>query len=350
MTMFHFRSRFTDRALPCFLITIFVLAGSAAAANAGTTITGHVYDKQRNALYDVDVELLDEYRRTVHPGGRTKTDGSGRYQFTNLADGYYTIRVMAFRYDLEDQERVVQLSTIDIRGGEGTGYQNEDFYLVPRRGGLKEAELAVIFAQEIPKDAEDAYKKAESNFKSGRKDEAMNDLQTALSLFPNYYSALHLYGRELLIRGKFLDAASVYMRAAEINPKSATSFYNVGLALHSLGPEYFKAANTALEYARTLAASSVQVFWLSGKVARGLKNYADAEKYLLQAKKLGEKRVPEVHKELAELYGNDLKNYAAAADELENYLKASKLDSKDEANTKQVIANLRKKATEKKGS
>jgi len=348
--MFRFRSSFCDRVFPCFLISIFVLAGFAAAANAGTTITGTVYDKQRNALIDVDVELLDEYRRTMSPGGRTKTDGAGRYQFSNVADGYYTIRIMAFRYDFEDQERIVQLSTINIRGGEGTGYINEDFYLIPRRGSLKEAELAVIFAQEVPKEAEDAYKKAEANFKSGRKDDAMADLQRALSLFPNYYSALHVYGRELLVRKKYLDAASVYMRAAEVNPKSATSFYNVGLALFSLGPDYLKSANTALEYARTLATSSVQVFWLSGRVSRGLKNFTDAEKHLLQAKKLSEKRVPEVHKELAELYGNDLKNYAAAADELENFLRASKLEPKDEANTKQVIANLRKKATEKKGS
>ncbi|MBK9155463.1 MAG: hypothetical protein IPM25_14845 [Chloracidobacterium sp.] len=348
--MYYFRSRISDRVLPYLFISFFSLTVFALAGNAGTTITGHVYDKQRNALVDVDVELMDSYRRMVQPGGRTRTDGSGRYQFTDLGDGLYTIRVMAFRYDLEDQERLVELVTMNIRGGEGAGYQNEDFYLVPRRGSLKEAELAVIFAQEIPKDAEDAYKKAEGNFKSGRKDDAMADLQTALRLFPNYYSALHLYGRELLLRKKYLDAASVYMRAAEVNPKSATSFYNVGLALFSIGPDYYKAANTALEYARSLATSSVQVFWLSGKVARGLKNYADAEKYLLQAKKLGEKRVPEVHKELAELYGNDLKNFAAAADELELYLKASKLDSKDEANTKQVIANLRKKATEKKGS
>ncbi|MBK9154026.1 MAG: carboxypeptidase regulatory-like domain-containing protein [Chloracidobacterium sp.] len=348
--MFYSRSRNTDRFLPCFLISIFALTGSVLAAGAGTTITGTVYDKQRNALVDVDVELMDEYRRTMNPGGRTKTDGAGRYQFSNIPDGYYTIRVMAFRYDFEDQERIVQLSTINIRGGEGTGYLNEDFYLIPKRGGMKEAELAVIFAQEIPKDAEDLFKKAEISFKNGRKDEGMSELQSALQVFPNYYSALHVYGRELLLRRRFMDAASVYMRAAEVNPKSATSFYNVGLALHSLGPDYFKAANTALEYARSLASNSVQVFWLSGKVARGLKNYADAEKYLLQAKKLGERRVPEVHKELAELYGNDLKNFAAAADELELYIKASKLDSKDEANTKQVIANLRKKATEKKGS
>lgn len=348
--MFYFRSRFTDRVFPCFLIAFFVLAGFVIGISARSTITGTVYDKQRNPLNEVDVELLDEYHRTINPGGRTITDGAGRYQFTNIADGYYTIRVMAFRYEFEDQERIIQLSTINMRGGEGNGYINEDFYLVPKRGGMKAAELAVIFAQTVPKDAEDLFKRAENSFKGDRKDEGMKELQDALKIYPDYYAALHMYGRELLLRKKYLDAASVYMHAAEVNPRSATSFYNVGLALYSIGPDYYKAANTALEYARTLATNSVQVYWLSGKVARGLKNYEEAEKHLLHAKKLSDRRIPEVHKELAELYANDLKNFGAAADELENYLKAGKLDSKDESHTKQVIANLRKKAIEKKGS
>ena len=70
----------------------------------------------------------------------------------------------------------------------------------------------------------------------------------------------------------------------------------------------------------------------------------DAEQHLLSAKKQSPTKVPEIQKELAQLYANDMKKYKEAADELEQYVKASKLSDEDNAKTKQLIADLRVKA------
>ena len=73
-------------------------------------------------------------------------------------------------------------------------------------------------------------------------------------------------------------------------------------------------------------------------------NFPDAEKHLLQAKKLATSKNPDIQMELAQLYSNDLKKYKEAADELELYMKAIKLTDEEEKKMKKVIADLREKA------
>ena len=86
------------------------------------------------------------------------------------------------------------------------------------------------------------------------------------------------------------------------------------------------------------------MLFVLGRVERIEAKYGDAEKHLLQAKKLAKQPIPEIHKELALLYADNLKKYGFAADELEAYLKASKLEGTAAADTRKVIAGLREKA------
>ena len=108
------------------------------------------------------------------------------------------------------------------------------------------------------------------------------------------------------------------------------------------GKNFNKAALKALEKAYILAPASWEVAYLIGKIERQEGNFSEAEVYLLKSKKLADERIPEIHIELAQLYGNDLKQYGKAADELELYLKASK--KKKDEKTKKQITDLREKA------
>ncbi len=321
-----------------FLFSILFLSQNAFAAS---TIQGTVYDKQRNTLPDIEVELLNDYYQMVN---RARTDGSGRYQFNGLKDGRYTVRAFAFRYDLEDQEQPVEIITQNVRGTEGTGFFLADFYLSPKKGGLAETEIGVVFAQEIPQDAKKTYEKAVKDLSDKRTNEGISGLNEAVKLFPTYYLALHRMGKELFIMKRYNEAVPFLLKAAEINPKSATSFYYLGYSLHNLGKDYNKAAITTLNQAHVLAPASTQVLFALGKVERSGGKYQEAEKHLLQAKKLSKVSVPEIHKELAQLYADDLKKYKEAADELELYLKVSKLDDASAKQTKKVISSLREKA------
>ncbi|HEY0430031.1 MAG TPA: carboxypeptidase regulatory-like domain-containing protein, partial [Pyrinomonadaceae bacterium] len=319
-----------------FLFLILLISQSAFASN----ISGLVYDKQRNPLPDVDVEILDDLYRQM-PNGRTKTDGTGRYSFDGLSDGNYTVRVLPFRYDLVDQSQLVEIQTMTVRGqGIGNAYINLDFYLLPKKGGLKDTELSVIFVQDIPKEAKSAYDQAAQDFSKKRDEAAFANLKKALEIFPTYYQALYRYGMELYMRKQYLDSASAFMEAVKINQKSATSFYYLGSSLFNAGEKYHKAAITSLNQAYVLAPASPQVLYMLGKVERATGKFPEAEKHLLQAEKLSTGKVPEIHSELAQLYANDLKKYSEAADELELYMKASKLTDEDEKKIKSKISDL----------
>jgi tetratricopeptide (TPR) repeat protein len=321
-----------------FFSAMFLLSQNALAS----TISGTIYDKQRNQLSDVDVELLDNLYRQY---GRTRTDGSGRYQFDGLSDGNWTIRVLPFRYDLEDQSQMVEIKTMTITGtGNGNAFMLTDFYLLPKKGSLADSEIGVVFAQEVPQEAKKIYDKAMDDFSNKRVNEGILGLNKAIGLFPNYYLALHRVGKELFIMKKYQDAVPFFFKAAEVNPKSATSFYYLGYSLSNLGKDYNKAALAALNQSYTLAPASTQVLFVLGKVERAGGNFENAEKHLLQAKKLAKVSVPDIHKELAQLYANDMKKYNEAADELETYLKNNKPSDAESKQMKKVISDLREKA------
>lgn len=308
---------------------------------AQSTISGTIYDKQRNALPEIEIELQNDLYQTIN---RAKTDGSGRYSFAGLRNGRYYIRVFAFRYDLEDQTQEQEINTQNIRGGEGVGFFLLDFYLLPRKGGLAETELGVIFSQEVPPEAKKMYEKGVELINSKKAKEGIMQLNEAIKIFPNYFYALHRIGKELYIMKNYKDALPFFFKAAEVNPKSANSFYYLGYSLNHLGKEYNKSAMASLNQALLLAPASMQVLYVLGKVEREEGKFQEAEKHLLQAKKLSKNPIPEIHKELAQLYANDLKKYSEAADELELYIKASKLNGDEEKKTKKIISDLRAKA------
>lgn len=324
------------------LVLGFLFLFCVQSVSAANTIAGRVYDKQRNLVIDIDVELLDEYYRLLR---RTKTDGAGYYQFDGLNNGNYTVRVGAYRFDFLEQSQYIEIASVSaIPGQMGSSYNPVDFYLIPKRGGIRDAELSVVFAQEVPKSAEAAYKKATDHLSRKRTDEGIAGLKEAVRLFPKYYSALQRLGQELYLKKLYGESAHYLLKAVEINPRSATSFYYIGYSFYHLGKDYYKAAITSLNKAAELAPASYQIFLLLGRVERSSGKFADAEKHLLQAKKFAASKVPEVHMELAKLYGNDLKKFNEAANELELYLKASDASEAEKQDVKNTIGNLRQKA------
>lgn len=307
-----------------------------------STIMGIVSDKQRNPLPNVDVELQNELYQQI---ARTKTDSSGRYQFNGLSDGMFTVKVMPFLYDLLEQSQIVEIKTITVNpSGIGNAFHNLDFYLLPRKGGLTETEIGVVFSQEIPPEAKKMYEKGIEQIAKNNTREGIMQLNEAIKLFPNYFFALYRIGKELFILGNYKEAMPFFFKAAEVNPKSAASFYYLGYSLQYLGKDYNKSAIAALSQALFLAPSSTQVLYALGKIEREEGKFQEAEKHLLQAKKLSKTLIPQIHKELAQLYANNLKKFSEAADELELYLKASKLTEAEEKQTRKIINDLRVKA------
>ena len=100
------------------LASCLACCGGALAARQGrNSISGHVFGESRRPLPDVFVEQLDDLEVTV---GRTKTNGSGRYEFAGLREGRFKVRMLPYATDYAEQMTEVRISNVSALGG-GTG-------------------------------------------------------------------------------------------------------------------------------------------------------------------------------------------------------------------------------------
>lgn len=325
------------------VILVTIILG-ASGAYASSTIEGTVYDDRGSTVADVFVELLNEVGSAL---GTTRTDGIGRYMFSGLSDGTYTVRVKPLQYDFLEQQRRVSVATITARGGEGSGYFQADFRLIPRRTGFTDRELGVVFVQEVPSSARKEFENATALIRSEKRQEGFAALQRALDIFPNYFDALFSSGTEFFASKMYKEATTYFLKASQVNSNSITTLFYLGLSLHHMDKAYDKAALTALTKAKTMAPTSAQVLYGLGVIQRSMGDLVNAEKTLLEAKKQARSDVPEIHQELAQLYGNDLKRYDAAAAELELFIKSADGSKEDVRATRKIIASLREKARAK---
>jgi len=332
------------RQLVKSIVLLFIIAAGAALAQAqnNNSINGRVYDAQsRRMVGDLYVELQDQLGISL---GRGRTDSTGRFFFGGLRAGTYNIKVITFGTNYEETTQMVSLTSLPI----GRGRYSSDIAYVdimlkidPRRANTGSGGAAtVVFVQEIPDEARKSFKKGVQQL-GDKKDEGLESLKKAVEIFPTYYDALDRLGSEYVLRKQYEEAAKYLIRAIDINRRSYSSYYALGVASYNL--KNLPAAIEALNAAVTINPQSVNAQLFLGMVLRIDGSYEKAEKTLLQAKKLAENSpVAEVHWQLALLYEKTGRN-KKAADELERYLKLSPKAPNAEQ-IKKLIADLRAKA------
>ena len=325
-------------------IFVFSLLAFHVQAQSNNTISGHVFNPERQPLTEVYVELLNEVDSII---ARRKTTSGGRYIFTGLTGGTFTIRVLTTGSDLEEQSIDVSISSNGIAGRSPTESLQEDFYLKRRRSGNGKNITGAIFAQEIPEESRKIYDKAIESFAKSNSAEAIQSLELAIKLFPTYYLALERLAQEYAAQEKWELAYDLFKRAATVNTRSFTSLYGLSVAASKL-QKSDEAMNSAKE-AVSINAESIEAQLLIGNCQRKAKLFNEAEKSLKEAEKLAKGKSPDVHWNLALLYAYNLVKYNAAADQLELYLKAralkEKSDGADTETIKKLIKQFRDKAS-----
>ena len=340
---FAFERRLRNLALLTCFSLLLIFSANVNRASAQThlnTISGHIFNDQRQPLQDVYVELLNETNGIV---ARIKTTGGGGYIFRGLSGGTFTVKALPYGTDLEEQSAEVNIETDGVPGRSPSANAQQDFYLRLRRDRRDANNVTgTLFVQDVPEDAQKLYEKAIESL--NRKDAAqgITALESALTAFPTYYVALIRLGQEYGALQKWTQAYDTLKRAVAINPKSFTGWY--GLSSAASGAQMVEESVKAAEVAVSLNATSVEASLLLGVVQRKAKQYLAAEKTLSQADKLAKGKSADVHWNLALLYAHNLNKFAAAADHLELYLKVvPKTDGSD--NVKKLIKEFRNKAS-----
>lgn len=305
---------------------------SPVFAQGFNSISGHVSDDRRNAIPELQVELLNDVDSVIQ---RTKTDSSGLFAFRGLSEGIFQVRVQTYGTGyLGSQTKRVQLERT-------RAFEQMDFVLVTKEPTASRGSPGSVFSQEVPEAARREYERGAALIqKTEQRKQGLETLKKAIEIFPLYFDALELLGMEYVIEREFESAIPVLTKAIEVNRRSYQSQYALAVAQYNL-----KQSTQALDSMRraiTLNQGSAEAnLWL-GMLLRQTGKLDEAETYLKQADKLGESKLPEAHWQLALLY-NQLKRYKEAADELELFLKVQP-NSKDTELIKKLIERFRKQS------
>lgn len=303
------------------------------------SIIGFVFSDSRSPVADAHVELLDDLNVTV---SRARTGGSGLYTFKGLPNGQYNVKVLDYGGNYESQTQAVSLFAISAVAGRGAVNEQVDFYLKAKRdanaGPL--AAPGVIFVQEVPDKAKKLYESGINDLLNKNEKEGFDKLKESLEIFPDYFLALDRLGREYVVRGYSQAAYVLLTKAVEVNPRSFSSTFGLGLALYRL--QQVEQAINILKRATEIDNKSANGFlWLGISYLQN-KNFSQAETFLNKANKLSNGESAEVHWQLARLY-KDQNRFGESADALELYLKY-KRDAAEIEKIKETIKILRQKA------
>lgn len=323
-------------------VKITVSLSSSGVSQNRNSITGFVFNEARAPVSDVYVELLSDLYITI---SRTKTSGSGIFAFRGLQDGNYKVKVIPYNSGYEEQMRDVSLISVSAVPGSGAVNEQVDFYLRAKKD-LNAGPLAapgVIFVQEVPNGAKKAYEQG-INFLNDKKDkEGFEKLKNALEIFPEYYLALDRLGTEYVVRGYYQAAFVLLTKAVEVNPRSFSSTFGLGLAQFRLD-QTDKAIDSLIRANEIYNESANSYLWLGIALhTKGKLN--EAINALLKANKLAKGEVAEVHWQLARVY-KDQKLYGKAAEELELFLKYNP-NAANKEEIKKTIQLLRQKESGK---
>jgi len=311
-----------------------------ASAQINTnSITGFVWAPNRTVVAQVPVEVTNELGQVLQ---RTRTDGTGRYGFSGLSSGRFTVRVLPYGTNYEEQLGEVEI--INIARGSGSTSDNayKDFHLRVRKTEAGRAmRTGTVFAQEVPAEAKKDFEKALAEIENNRLDEGIQYLLAALKTFPDYHQALEVIGQQYMKKQNYEYAHAAFLKLVSVNERNFGGWY--GLSYASYGLKNAEIAVAAAQKAVELEPGSVDAMLMLGISQRLAKRHTDAEKTLLQAKKLSKGEVADVHWNLALLYANNMNKYKEAADELELYLKVAPHHVKV-GEVKKLIAKFREKA------
>ena len=288
--------------------------------------------------------MLNDYYQML---ARTRTDNSGFFVFNNLSPGNFKVHVITSGTGYQEQTQDVSISNFVRRTSSGPVFSGResrllDIFLTTKRETTASLASApgTVFVQEVPVSARKSYEKALSDLEKDKNDDGIQELKKAIEQFPTYYLALERLGEEYIRLGDFEPATKVLTKAIEVYPRAHESLQLLGVAYYNLGQKM--AAIDMFGRALSVDPNSINSqVWL-GIGLRQVQKYEQAEEHLQRANQLAKGKIATIHWQLALLY-KEMRRFAAAADELELFLKLQP-DSRDADGIKKLIARLREQS------
>lgn len=279
---------------------------------------------------------------------RGVVDQDGNFRFTHLRPDIYTVIVDGGdEYEkASDTVEIGNAGSVPAQGDPGQYaipfvYQVQ-IYLKPKRSNAttEGAFTSNTLTANVPVAARDLFKQALENATAGNHAKAIEQLKSTISQAPKFSLAYNELAVQYLKIGQGAQAVETLKEALRFNPDDFKLRLNYGIAL--LNQRKFDAAETELRLAiqKNNAPSPAAGYYL-GLALLGQQKVDGAQSVFESVIKNGGEKLALAHKYLGGIYWRN-KQYRAAADELETYLK---LDPKvaDAEKIRSTIKELRHK-------
>jgi Flp pilus assembly protein TadD len=263
----------------------------------------------------------------------TFTDNQGRFEMRGIAPGSYTLEAEGDRdlYDpgsvrLEVNRQETTLTTISLRQKANTRPVKANGTTV----SVGESDAGV------PAKARLEFQKASKAVREGRRDEGIEHLRNAISIYPAYLMAHNDLGAQLLEAGQLEEAQTELEVAIKIDPNSFNPHLNFGILLYR--EHRFAEALEKLDKAVSIKSDSAQAYFHRGMVQMALQNNEAAAKDLKTSYQLGGTAFSVALFYLGQLY-LDLGQQREALESFSAFLKASPTSPKA-AEAKRMVEML----------
>jgi Tfp pilus assembly protein PilF len=271
------------------------------------------------------------------------SDLNGNFRFTSLTPGSYTVVVDAGdEYDAARENVYIETEATNSRTGITlplvTRPYRVEISLRPKASDATKPGVVNAALAGVPSGARDLYQKALESARTGNHKKAVEELQNAIAIYPNFPLALNELGVQYLKLKQPDKAVLSFAAALKLSPDEFLPRLNYGIALAE--QKSFGEAEVQLRQALKKNDSSPAGHLYLGITLISLHNYLEAEKELLRSITLGGESMGLAHYYLGGIYWQKKQNQAAA-DQLELYLQLAP-NSPDADRTRATIKELRK--------
>ncbi len=340
------------RSLPVALLLAIFLAPIYAQSGGGTdfTGTGGSHTIQGRLIEPsgrrTDLRLKVRLESTSSDALSVVTDNNGAFSFRSLGPGSYTITVEGGQ-NYEDVRETIAIDPEAIRTTMSVARNfTLPIYLRPKRSSNasnNRAKPALFDASlaSVPKPAQAYYFKALEMAHAGATEKAIEQLQSAINLYPNFTLALNEMGVQYLKLNQPDKAIGMFASAVKTSPEAFTPRLNYSIML--VNDKKYTEAETSLRLALKKNESSGVAHLYLGRALIGKRSFDEAEKELQRAINTGSNEMSIAHYYLGGIYWGK-REYKLAATELQTYLKLNP-KAPNTARLQETIDDLQKKSS-----
>lgn len=224
------------------------------------------------------------------------TDDTGKFVFSNVASGTYTIVL-----DSEKEYEPVAYQVDIVRDRNIT----PDTYMVNirlRDAGVVKPKASVISVSnaDVPKRAMEFYDKASKLVAAKDYKSAIKELRLAVAEYPKFVNALNQIGVLHMQLNELEQADDAFKAALKIRSEAYEPLVNRSVALFRMGK--FNDAETAIRKILKVKADSAVAYYYLGRTLSKLTRTDEAEMAYLNCVKISPGEFKETHRLLAAIY------------------------------------------------